>query len=166
MSFVYADGGEGKYRHSDDPNFDAGMLKGPVRSDVEKFRNDFYSRKDFELAKKQKENPGKEIAEEIAEQFENRIDFALGIDFPMEKREIIGTSLKKMHFKLEPLRKALEDGNLSKDYYFSIVDSESEKFLGVCSDVLTDQEFEDLFQFKKTEIKGTFRRVLKTSSPK
>ncbi|MDD5528097.1 MAG: hypothetical protein PHO56_03955 [Patescibacteria group bacterium] len=165
MFFSSANGDEKKYRHGDDPDFSAAMLTGPIRSDeVSKFRGDFYSRNDFELAKKQKENPGKGIAEEIAEQFENRIDFALGVDFPAEKREIIGTSLKKMHLKLEPLRKALENGKLDKDYYLSVAEYESEEFLNACSKVLSEQEFEDLFQFKKIEIKGTFKRVLKTSS--
>ena len=142
-----------KFRHQDDKEFNLEKLKGPLKKGENlNYREKFYTRKNYELLKKQKEQPSGDKVQDLVSQFENFIDFNLGIDFSKEKRLSILKNNKDLQKELNLLLELLEKGEIDEEYCMSTSNLETEKALEEISYVLTDEEFERLFQFSKQKI--------------
>ncbi|MFA5359886.1 MAG: hypothetical protein WC349_02935 [Patescibacteria group bacterium] len=119
----------------------------------------FYSRKNYEWVSEKKERLKKGNKEDPFDFFENFIDFSLGVDFPKEKRSSIIENRKSLEKSIKSLYKLLEDGKITKEDYISSLSFESQRSFEKTSWVLTDEEFEKLFQFKKEKIPNVFRSL-------
>jgi hypothetical protein len=147
-----------KLRHSDSPNFDQKILSGKANADNYKFRDMFYSKFDMQLFEKKRSEGGDDI-EGIVEEFENNLDYSLGIDFPEEKRAFLRAYQREMLQSKKTLDDRGEFSSNNSGYQEKIA-SYHEKYLYQVSKILGDEEFEALFQMKKSEIKGALKRAI------
>lgn len=145
------------YRHSDDLEFDLNLMLGYVNDENVDYRDEIYARLDYEFATNQMEFTNSDPIEDVVEQFENAIDYALGIDFPLDRRNEIKDKQRDMIKK-----KALLDDqdDLSRDEYFAKLAMVYENCLHETAEVLTDEEFYSLFQIVKEQINGCFSKIV------
>lgn len=138
-------------------------LEGVVTENNRDYRDDLYRKLDYELAEYQASFPNPDPVEDMIEQFDNVIDYALGVDFPEEKRRTI-RGVQRSTLK----RKALLDeisGDLERETYINSLNVIFEESLSEMSDYLTDQEFYALFEVRKEETKGAFSRLIESLKP-
>ncbi|MFA5248191.1 MAG: hypothetical protein WC415_03025 [Patescibacteria group bacterium] len=157
---VFAQNSEkGATKHQNNVNFDAKTLSGLVNNDNCKFRNMFYSELDRQIIEKRRnDNPGDEV-ENIIEEFENNIDYSLGIDFPENKRILLRNCQKEMLKSKKILDDAGEPSINIISYREKICDFH-DKYLLQVSKILNDEEFEALFQIKKNKTKGVLKNII------
>jgi len=143
-----------QYRHQGEQGFDPKMLCGQVDNENGLYRNDFYSKIDMNSLKKQLKSADPDSPVNTADQFQNVIDYALGIDFPEYKRKTIYDAQIEMLYRKDALDEKLKNG--ADNLYIGRVNDYFETYLTKVATVLTDEEFEKLFQISKDEIQGAF----------
>lgn len=148
------------YEYIDDPDFDIALFSGTINDDNKACRGEFYAKKNYELAQEQSKNPSEDGIKEVVEQFENFVDCALGIDFPEAKRKKIRIFQTEMQMRDKDSAKLREDNVIDDIQYFKESTDHYEECLQKIADILTDEEFEALFQLKKSEIQGSFLTLL------
>lgn len=151
------------YKYIDDPDFDLVIFSGIVNENNKACRGEFYAKKNYELLQEQSKNPGGDGIKEIIEQFENFVDCSLGVDFSEAKRGKIRFFQTEMQLKDKDLSRLRENGVIDDAQYFEESSKQYEECLYQIAGVLTEEEFEALFQFKKKDIQGSFIELLNAS---
>ena len=155
---------EKRYRHEDDPMFDCEIFSGFVNEDNIDYRDELFSRKDCELIQDQmEENPSENSINNVVFQFENVIDYALGIDFPEEKRIQIRNTQREMLLKRSIVDDLMEQGAIAEELYFTQLEKFFEESIENIAKITTDEEFEALYQIKKENIYGSFKKLTNLS---
>ena len=149
-----------QYRHQDREGFDIGVLGGTLDMANSYYRDDFYATLDNEIMQRQMANPSEDRTEDLIEQFETTIDYALGVEYPEEKRDVLRDIKRKAHGKYVVLDELLEKGKITETQYTDRKSIAFEERLKRSSDGLTPEEFEALFEIKKDEIAGSYTRFM------
>ncbi len=153
------------YRYKDDDMFDLESLVGHINEYNTGYRDEFFSRKDYELLRDQLETSSGYPATNIVSQFENVIDYSLGIDFSEEKRVKIRNAQHEMLLKRGLIDGIFEQGEMSEELYYAKLKKLSEESLENVARMITDEEFEALYQMKKGDIHGSFSRIINLPLP-
>jgi len=156
---------EPEYRHNDDSGFDPEMLSGVASEYTNDFRDEFYAPKIQALLNEQMTNPTGDDTEELVAQFEFAIDYALGADFPEERREEIRNRQREAHKRGKALDTRMEMGLISKEEHEEQEAQNHEKDLRELAEVLSDEEFETMFGYPKHDIEGAYARLKALSYP-
>lgn len=152
-------------KYEDDSMFDFAMLSGCVDNDNVGFRDEFYSRKDYATVEEQSINPSEDVVNDLVIQFENVIDYSLGIDFPEDRRAGIRSAQKEMLHKKSVLDNLSEQGLITEQDYTAQLSKQYEESLKKVAEATTDQEFESLYGFKKSDIANSFIELINSFRP-
>lgn len=148
------------YRYKDDPAFDIDQFVGPVNENNITIRNELFSRKNHEVVEQQLTNGDYDPINSTVVQFENMIDYNLGIDFPEEKRAKIRNSQREMLSKRSTLDDLLNQGKITLETH----EQKSKEIFGEAlqniAKITTDEEFEILYQIKKEEIPQAYTELI------
>lgn len=150
-------------QYDDSSTSEEALLSGFVNEYNKEYRDEFYSCKDFEILSEQLENPNGDPVKDTVAQFENVIDYALGIDFPKSKREEIRAIQRELLYKKSTLDDLSDAGRISEEDYLSQASWQNEESLRKVAKVITDEEFEALYGLKKNEIAGSFFKLISSS---
>lgn len=148
---------------SDSSTSEATLLSGFVNEYNREYRAEFYACKDYETLSEQLGNLNGNSVKDTVVQFENVIDYALGIDFPESKREEIRAVQKELLYKKSTLDDLSDAGRIAEQDYISQSAWQNEESLRKVAKVLTDEEFEALYGLKKSEIDGSFLKLISAS---
>lgn len=149
-----------KYRYADDPVFNIKEFSGLVNEDNVYARDELFSRKDYELAAKQMTREDYNFEESAVEQFENQIDYSLGIDFPEEKRKNIRSAQREMFVKKKVISKLFSEGKITDETFRRLSGSILTESLDKASNCLTDEEYKALFQHEKSAKDKVYKSLI------
>lgn len=149
--------------YNDTSTSEEALLSGFVNEYNKEYRDEFYTCKDFEILSEQLANPNGNAVKDTVAQFENVIDYALGIDFPESKREEIRVVQKELLYKKSTLDDLSDAGRITEQDYMAQSSWQNEESLRKVAKIFTDEEFEALYGLKKSEITGSFLKLISAS---
>lgn len=153
------------YRYEDDPVFDREAFSGLVKEENADVRNDLFSRKDYDLAVQQMKSGEFDPVSDLVAQFENQIDYSLGIDFPEEARKDIRSIQQEMLIKKGMIAKLRADEEISDEVFHKLSASLFKESLEKASGYLSDVEYEALYQHKKSQIGEIYQELINLPTP-
>jgi len=148
--------------HSDDHQ---SKLDGPQNVLNLKYRQDFYAKKSTQLEREFSEKPWLGNSDKAAGHFSIVFDRTLGVDFPKQKKDSVLQLQREILEQKERLANMYKSGSISFEKYVEQSSGFIEVGLEKISKTLTDEEFIGLFQFEKTEIRGSFYKLINQGLP-
>lgn len=149
--------------YNDTSTSEEALLSGFVNEYNQEYRAEFYSCKDYETLSEQLANPNGNAVKDTVAQFENVINYALGIDFPENKREEIRAVQRELLYKKSTLDDLSDAGRITEQDYMAQSSWQNEESLRKVAKILTAEEFEALYGLEKSEITGSFLKLLSAS---
>ncbi|MFH1232457.1 MAG: hypothetical protein V1651_01160 [Patescibacteria group bacterium] len=149
--------------YNDTSTSEEALLSGFVNEYNKEYRDEFYACKDFEILSEQLANPNVNAVKDTVVQFENVIDYTLGMDFPENKREEIRAVQRELLYKKSTLDDLSDAGRITEQDYMAQSSWQNEESLRKVAKILTDEDFEALYGIKKSEITGSFLKLLSAS---
>lgn len=139
---------------------DQDLLVGRLNAANERYRTEHYSQKLNEVYKQS------DHTEALVADGDLLVSQILGSDFSPKKRVRLRAAQRKMFLRQEMLQGMFQSGRLlESDYYELLQETFRESFLSV-GQILSDEEFETLFDFSKDEIPEAIGAVTAPSKRK
>ena len=135
-------------------------LNGPQNTLNSEYRHEFYKNKIMDLEKEFGDHSQSINPDKITLQFRLIIDRVFGVDFAEYKKNAILNFQRDTLNKKQGFRDNYNYGNSSYEEYIALISTVAEENLEKTAELLTDNEFEALFQFKKSEIKGFYYQFM------
>lgn len=131
------------------------LLKGGINDTNEQYRGEHYVKKLHEAYKK-----NKDPTEALVADGDLLISQMLGTDFSKEKQLRLNIIQRKMFLKRKTLEELYNSHDLSLDAYEYQIEKVSTDSFVSAAKVLSDDEFEKLFGFQKSEISKAFDKII------
>lgn len=139
---------------------DGHRLNGPQNTINSEYRHEFYKGKIHDLEIKFGDHSRFINPDKIVLQFGFIIDQILGADFPEYKKSAILTLQRDTLDRKREFHDGYNSGKYSYEEYIASISAVAEENLEKTTEFLTDDEFNALFRFKKSEIKGFYYRLM------
>lgn len=140
-------------------------LNGPQNVQNSKFRQHFYAQQFKKMEKNFEDDFQPNNPEKVSGHFGLLLDRMLGVDFQKDKKVSIVKIQKEMLAKKNIVAGQYLSGGISFEEYVNQTSVILENSLKCTAEMLSDDEFFALFQFEKSEIEGSFYRLINQGLP-